>query len=153
MLEEDIVIYNVKRFKSAVMMLVLSVSLAPYAMAAGNASLYDRLGGKQSIKAVVAQFVSNVGDDQRINHYFAKTDLTHLKAMLVDQICEGSGGPCKYKGRDMKTTHKGMALTGADFNALVEDLVKALDKFKVAKQEQDDLLAILGPMQGDIVGQ
>lgn len=153
MLVEDIVIYNFKRFKSVVMMLVLSMSLVPYAIAAGNANLYDRLGGKKSIKAVVAQFVSNVGGDQRINHYFAKTNLTHLKAMLVDQICEGSGGPCKYRGRDMKTTHKGMALTDADFNALVEDLVKALDKFKVAKKEQDDLLVILGPMKGDIVGQ
>ena len=145
--------YNVKRFKPVIMLLVLSVGLAPYVYAAGSASLYDRLGGKKAIKAVVAEFVSNVGGDQRINHYFAKTDLTHLKAMLVEQICEGSGGPCKYKGRDMKTTHKGMALTDADFSALVEDLVKAMDKFKVAKQEQDDLLGILGPMKPDIVGQ
>lgn len=145
--------YNVKRFKPVMMLLVLSVGLVPYGYAAGSASLYDRLGGKKAIKAVVAKFVSNVGGDQRINHYFAKTNLTHLKAMLVDQICEGSGGPCKYKGRDMKTAHKGMGITDADFNALVEDLVKALDKFKVAKQEQDDLLGILGPMKGDIVGQ
>lgn len=145
--------YNVKRFKQVIMLLVLGMGLVPYVYAAGDASLYDRLGGKKAIKAVVAEFVSNVGGDQRINHYFAKTDLTHLKAMLVDQICEGSGGSCTYKGRDMKTTHKGMALTDADFNALVEDLVKALDKFKVAKKEQDDLLGILGPMKPDIVGQ
>ncbi len=144
--------YNVKRFKSLVLLLVLSVGMAPYAFAAAN-SLYERLGGKQAIRAVVAQFVSNVGGDQRINHYFAKTNLTHLKAMLVDQICAGSGGPCKYKGRDMKTAHKGMGISDADFKALVEDLVKALDKFKVAKKEQDDLLGLLGPMKGDIVGQ
>ncbi|HWQ95277.1 MAG TPA: group 1 truncated hemoglobin [Gammaproteobacteria bacterium] len=145
--------YNVKRFKPVIMLLVLSVGLVPYVYAAGSASLYDRLGGKKAIKAVVAEFTSIVGGDQRINHYFAKTDLTHFKAMMVDQICEGSGGPCKYKGRDMKTTHKGMAITDADFNAVVEDLVKALDKFKVAKKEQDDLLGILGPMKPDIVGQ
>ncbi|MEO6697525.1 MAG: group 1 truncated hemoglobin [Gammaproteobacteria bacterium] len=145
--------YNVKRFKSAVMMLVLSVSLVPYAIAAGNASLYDRLGGKKSIKAVVEEFTSNVGGDKRVNHYFAKTDLTHFKAMMVEQICEGSGGPCKYQGRDMKTTHKGMGIADADFNAVVENLVKALNKFKVKKQEQDDLLGILGSMKGDIVGQ
>lgn len=145
--------YNVKRFKQVIMLLVLSVGLVPYVYAAGKASLYDRLGGQKAIKAVVEEFVGNVGGDPRINHYFAKTDLTHLKAMLVDQICEGSGGPCKYKGRDMKTTHHGMAITDADFDALVEGLVKALDKFKVAKKEQDDLLGILGPMKGDIVGQ
>ncbi len=145
--------YNVKRFKSAVMMLVLSVSLVPYAIAAGNASLYDRLGGKKAITAVVEEFTSNVGGDKRVNHYFAKTDLTHFKAMMVDQICEGSGGPCKYVGGDMKTVHRGMAITDADFNAVVENLVKAMDKFKVAKKEQDDLLSILGPMKGDIVGQ
>ena len=73
------------------------------------------------------------------------------KAKLVDQICEASGGPCKYTGKDMKTAHAGMGVTDADFDALVGDLVATLDKFKVPEKEKSELLGALGPMKKDIV--
>lgn len=114
-------------------------------------SLFDRLGGKTAITAVVDEFVANVAADKAINKFFAKADIKKLKGNLVDQICAATGGPCKYTGKDMKTAHKGMKVTEADFNALVGDLVKALDKFKVGKTEKDELLGALGGMKGDIV--
>lgn len=119
-------------------------------------SLYDRLGGKKAISAVVDQFVANVANDKRINKFFAdaasdKKRLAAFKNKLVDQICEASGGPCKYTGKDMKTAHAGMGISDADFNALVEDLVAALDKFNVPEAEKNELLGALGPMKGDIV--
>ena len=113
--------------------------------------LYDRLGGKGGITAVVETFVGNVGGDARINGYFASTDLAKLKVHLVNQICEASGGPCKYSGRTMKQTHAGMGVTDAAFGALVEDLVAALDHHKVGKTEKDELLGALGLMKSDIV--
>ncbi len=121
-------------------------------------SLYTRLGGKKAITAVVDEFVNNCAGDSRINKFFADTAkdpkrLKKFKGNLVDQICQASGGPCKYKGKDMKTAHKGMGITDADFSALVDDLVKALDKFKVGATEKSELLGALGPMKGDIVGQ
>lgn len=114
-------------------------------------SLYDRLGGKTAITAVVDDFVARVAADARINKFFEGTDIKTLKMHLVNQICEASGGPCKYTGRTMKQAHMGMGVSTADFNALVEDLVAALDKFKVGKTEKNQLLSILGPMQKDIV--
>ena len=114
-------------------------------------SLYDRLGGKGAIKAVVETFVGKVGGDKRINGFFASTDLLKLKTHLVDQICKASGGPCKYTGRSMKETHSGMGVHDAAFGALVEDLVSALDHHKVGKTEKDELLSVLGPMKSDIV--
>lgn len=116
-----------------------------------GASLYDRLGGKSAITAVVEQFVANVAADSRINGRFATTDIPRLKGHLVDQVCMASGGPCTYKGRDMKTTHAGMKITNGDFDALVEDLVAALDKFKVPTREKSELLGLLTPMKKDIV--
>jgi len=116
-------------------------------------SLYDRLGGKPAITAVVDDFIGNVAGDTRINKRFATADIPRLKRMLVDQICEASGGPCKYTGASMKDAHKGMKITDAEFNALVEDLVKSLDKFKVPAQEKGELLTALGGMKGDIVNQ
>ena len=119
-------------------------------------SLYSRLGGKKAITAVVDEFVNNCAGDSRISKFFTDTAndparLAKFKTNLVNQICQKSGGPCKYAGKDMKTAHKGMGITDADFTALVEDLVKALDKFKVGATEKNELLAALGPMKGDIV--
>jgi hemoglobin len=130
--------------------------ISPAASIAKDKTLYERLGGKKSITAVVDEFVSRVAMDNRINHFFAQTagDPARMKAFkmnLVDQICQASGGPCKYTGKDMKSAHAGMGIASADFNALVEDLVGALDHFKVGMQEKNDLLGALGPMKSDIV--
>ena len=116
-------------------------------------SLYERLGGKDAITAVVDDFVANVAADNRINKFFARTNIPNLKRNLVDQICQATGGPCTYTGRDMRTAHKGMGITDADFNALVEDLKRSLNKFNVPEKEQGELLGILGPLKPQIVGQ
>jgi hemoglobin len=116
-------------------------------------SLYDRLGGKDAITAVVNEFVANVAADDRIKDFFKNADIPGLKTKLVDQICEASGGPCKYTGKNMKDAHAGMGVKEEHFNALVEDLVKALDKFKVGDKEKGELLAALGGMKPDIVTQ
>ena len=116
-------------------------------------SLYDRLGGKDAITVVIDDFVANVAADKRINARFAKTNIPHLKQMLVDQVCSATGGPCTYTGKNMKDAHKGMKITDADFNALVEDLTQSLDKHNVGAQEKTELLTALGSMKGDIVGQ
>lgn len=116
-----------------------------------EASLYERLGGKDAITAVVDEFVANVAADKAINKFFAGADIPHLKKMLVEQICEATGGPCKYSGMDMKSAHKGMGISNAEFNALVGDLVKALDKFKVPEKEKNELLGALATLKGAIV--
>ena len=116
-------------------------------------SLYDRLGGKEAITVVIDDFVANVAADKRINARFAKTNIPHLKQMLVDQVCSATGGPCTYTGKSMKDAHKGMKITDADFNALVADLTQSLDKHNVGAQEKTELLTALGSMKGDIVGQ
>lgn len=120
-------------------------------------SLYERLGGQPAVAAVVDDFVANVAADNRINHFFTSAagdpeEMKHFKQMLNDQICEATGGGCKYTGKSMPDAHKGMAITDADFTALVEDLKKSLDKLHVGDQEQNELLTALGGLKGDIVG-
>jgi hemoglobin len=124
---------------------------APAKATPAKKSLFERLGGEAAIKAVVDDFVANVAADTRINSFFGGVDIPRLKKLLVEQICAGTGGPCTYTGRDMKTTHKGMGVADKDFNALVEDLDKSLVKFKVPAQEKKELVAILAPMRKDIV--
>ncbi len=114
------------------------------------ASLFDRLGGQDAITAVVDDFVGRCASDGRINGKFARSDIPRVKRMLVDQVCEASGGPRTYTGRNMKETHFGMGVTAGEFDALVEDLVASLN-FNVGETEQGELLGVLGPMKGDIV--
>jgi len=128
-----------------------SLGSTPSGHTAMEKSLYDRLGGKTAITAVVDDFVGRVAADTRINGKFANANIPRLKSMLVDQICQASGGPCAYTGRDMKSTHAGMGVSSSDFDALVGDLVATLNKFKVPEREKNELLGALGPMKGDIV--
>jgi hemoglobin len=126
-------------------------SMEPTTNGTQEKSLYERLGGKPAITAVVDDFVARVAADNRINGKFANANIPRLKTLLVEQICEASGGPCKYTGRDMKTTHAGMGIKGEEFDALVGDLVATLNKFKVPEREKNELLGALGPMKKDIV--
>lgn len=114
-------------------------------------TLYERLGGIDAITAVVEDFRDLVAADDRINLKFQRTDLARLRKMLIDQVCEATGGPCRYNGRGMKEAHAGMKVTNGEFNALVEDLVATLNRFKVPGAEQNELLAILGPLKSEIV--
>jgi hemoglobin len=125
----------------------------PPSTAASNApkSLYERLGGKPAIEAVIDQFIANVGADDRINHRFVYTDFPKLRGHLVDQVCAATGGPCTYKGGDMKSVHENQRIDEAAWTALVEDLIAALDELKVPAQEKGELIGALATMHNDIV--
>jgi hemoglobin len=89
--------------------------------------------------------------DERINFVFAQTELTRFKHLLYTQLCELSGGPCIYDGRDMRTAHAKLPITNAHFNALTEDLYIAFDRVGVGYPLQNQMIALLALMQRDIV--
>ena len=121
-----------------------------------QASLYDRLGGKKAIDMVVNDFIDTVGNDQRIQNpkvsdRLAAIDIDRLKGLVADQVCMATGGPCDYQGKDMHSSHVGLDITNAEFDWVVDDLVKTLNQYKVPDPEQQELLALLAPMRADIV--
>ena len=116
-----------------------------------QASLYDRLGGKEAITAVVDALSANVAADGRINQRFANANIKRFKAQMVDLLCEASGSPCKYKGMDMQTVHAGMKISEAEFMAVAESAAKTLDSFKVPAAEKAEVMNLLASMKGDIV--
>ena len=141
---------------SVLLALLIAFTACGTTPAPTKASLYDRLGGKKAIDMVVNDFVDTVGSDPRIKNQkvadrLAAIDIDNLKRLVSDQVCMAAGGPCKYTGRDMKTTHQDLGITEAEWNYVVDDLVKTLNKYKVPDQEQQELLALLGPMKTDIV--
>jgi hemoglobin len=119
-------------------------------------SLYKRLGGREGIAIVVDDFTANMAADSRVNARFKDikpADLQKFRSNLADQICDVTGGPCSYLGKDMKAAHAGMKITDDEWNATVENLVKALDKNNVPAGSKQELLGLLGGMKKDIVGQ
>jgi len=134
-----------------VTMLCVGVALTG-AAAAQEPSLCQRLGGPSAIATVVDNFTHKLAQDERVNKKLARSDAqrlrTNVKAYLgVATHCAGA----TYTGRSMKHAHKNMAVTEGEFNATVEDLVQTLDEAKVPEKEKNELLALLGPLQKDIV--
>ena len=125
---------------------------APAAMAApAPAGLYQALGEKAGITRLMDDFVNRLVQDPRIGEHFKDVKPAALKESLTDQICSLSGGPCQYKGADMKSVHADMDINKGHFNALVEVLQKAMDGQGIPFAQQNRLLALLAPMHRDII--
>ena len=140
------------------LLFVVTLGLGACASMRGPAelSLYKRLGGREGIRGVVDDFVAALVADSRVNARFKAlkpADVERVKTNISDQICEATGGPCSYLGKDMKTAHRNMRITEAEWNAGVEDLVKALDKRNVSQKDRNELLGLLAPTKNDIVNQ
>lgn len=136
--------------------MTMAAALAGLLMFTGCAteppSLYQRLGGRSAIDAMVLDAIGNIAADTRINQRFAGIGAEQLNKNLVDLICERAGGPCVYTGKDMATAHDGMRIRDEEFDALVEDMVKSMDKFQMPAREKAELLAMLDKMKNAIVG-
>ena len=120
---------------------------------APHRTLYQDLGELQGIESIVNDFLFGLGSDPRIAHHFAEADPERLRSKLVEQFCAESGGGCTYTGDSMKDAHAGMNISHADFNALVEVLIDAMEKNDVSVAAQNRLLQRLAPMHRDIVEQ
>jgi hemoglobin len=114
-------------------------------------TLFAQIGGEAKLRASVDKLVEIMLVDERINFTFAETDLNKFKGLLYDQLCELTGGPCKYTGRDMIESHKKLNTTNEQFNALAEDLYKAFDSQGVPYRVQNRVMALLAPMQPQVV--
>ena len=116
-----------------------------------NRPLFDRLGGKPAIAAVVKEFVATTGSDPRISAFFINADIPRLEAIMVEHICSITGGPCEYKGKSMLESHTGMGVKQEHFDAFMDDLDKTLTKLDVPAREKGEVIAAFNGMQGDIV--
>ncbi|WP_024681589.1 group I truncated hemoglobin [Pseudomonas syringae] len=115
-------------------------------------SLYQDLGQRAGIQRIVEGMLMNIAKDERIVERFRKIDIVRLRDKLVEQLCVEAGGPCRYTGDIMAESHKGQNLTPSDFNALVENLIAAMDTENVPIPAQNRLIARLAPMRGEVLG-
>nr|WP_283184569.1 group 1 truncated hemoglobin [Pseudomonas sp. PMCC200367] len=114
-------------------------------------SLYQALGARLGITRIVEGMLLNIARDERIVERFRKIDIQRLRDKLIEQFCVEAGGPCTYTGDSMAESHKGQNVSRSDFNALVEDLIAAMDDQEIAVPVQNRLIAQLAPMRGEVI--
>lgn len=114
-------------------------------------ALFRDLGGLDGIGRIVDEFMLGLGNDPRIAGHFRETDPQRFRQKLIEQLCAESGGGCTYTGESMQEAHAGRDISHADFNALVEALIDAMEKQDIPVAAQNRLLQRLAPMHQDIV--
>jgi hemoglobin len=134
--------------------LCLLLTMSTGAAAQKQKTLYERLGGYDAIAAVVDDFLGRLTSDHQFDRFFAGHSIDskkHIRQLFIDQLCAATGGPCIYGGRTMKVSHEGLGITEADWAASSKHLVATLNKFKVKKREQDEVIALVSSLKKDIV--
>lgn len=143
------------------MVLLIGALAAPPSFAdhhkAAEKSLFDRLGGLAPISVVVNDFLDLMVPDPELNNNPALAEARkhvpapYLKFHVTAQVCESTGGPCKYTGRSMKESHAHLNITPKEWDRGVTLFKQVLAKHKVPEREQKELLAIFDSTKADIV--
>lgn len=139
---------------AALVLFLLIGSSTAVAQGTSDKSLYQRVGGYDALALVVDDFIGRLVADKRFEKFFvghSEDSTKRIRQHILDQFCAATGGPCIYTGRDMKTTHKGLGISEADWDAAAKHLVASLDKFKVAEKEKGEILAFVTSLKKDIV--
>jgi hemoglobin len=114
-------------------------------------SLYLALGERPGIQKIVEGMLLHVAKDPRIVEFFRRVDIVRVRDKLVEKFCVEAGGPCTYTGDSLAEAHKGMNLSRSDFNALVENLIDAMDDQHIPVPTQNRLIARLAPQRGEVI--
>ncbi|MDO8863304.1 group 1 truncated hemoglobin [Haliea sp. E1-2-M8] len=120
-------------------------------VAPGERTLFERLGGMPGVDRIVAGLLWEIAEDPLVLPLFADTDIERFRNKLVEQLCEVADGPCRYSGDSMTETHRRLGITSAQFNSLVDDLIRAMEREGVPVGAQNALLQRLARMHADIV--
>jgi hemoglobin len=140
--------------RAAFILATLTAGLFAGSAGAQEKSLYQRLGGYDAIAAVTDEFIGRLASDEQEKRFFIgfSTDSKmRIRQLIVDLICKSTGGPCLYSGRDMKTAHAGAGITKSDWDRTLKIFGEVLNKFKVPDKEQQEIAALLTPLEKDIV--
>lgn len=135
---------------SAAALLLTSASFAQ-TVAAKDDQLYRAFGEKPGLVALMDDFMTRLLADPRTGPHFQPANQQRIKEQLVEQFCALGGGPCIYKGADMKSSHANLDIKKSDFHALVEVLQASMDANGIAFRKQGEMLALLAPMNRDII--
>jgi hemoglobin len=117
-------------------------------------SLYLRLGGYDTIAAIVDEFLQKLAEDPRMARFGSAMNLERRKRnrqLTLDYICAVAGGPTLYLGQDMKTAHAGLGISSAEWQIAIEQVERAIAKLGVPDRKGRELIAMFDDVKGEIV--
>lgn len=127
------------------------VLMAACAGAAQEENLFQALGGQEGVNVIVENFIMEIAGDERVIDHFAVSNVERFRSMMREHLCAIADGPCDYTGDSMVDTHVGMGVTEGDFNAIVEDMMAAMNQAGVPIGTQNRLLSRLAELRGEII--
>lgn len=130
---------------------ILSMTLTGCSTLSHQSSLYEQLGKHNGISKLTDAFIAEIQYDKKVLPYFIDSDVARFREKFIEQICMISGGPCTYTGDSMEEVHSGMKINEHHFNALVDDLILAMESISLDVTIQNKLLNLLVPMREDII--
>ena len=119
-----------------------------------NKTLYERLGGYDTIAAIANDLLPRMQADAQLGRFYqhrGEDGLRRSRQILIDFLCSSAGGPLYYTGRDMKVTHKGMKISESDWSAFLGYLNDTLDTLQVPQPERKEVVALMQSTKADIV--
>ena len=138
-------------FKTIFLNLLILVLVGCQTITTDNDSLYKNLGEQKGIAKIVDIFIYEIGETEQVLHHFEDTDIDRFREKQIEHLCILTGGPCQYTGDDMLKVHQGMNITEADFNAITNAMIRALDKAGISLSDRNRLLAIIAAMHSEVV--
>ena len=139
----------------ALCLAVLALILArTSAQSKSEKSLYQRIGGYDVIASVVDDWFARQAKDQRFTRFLAVRSITSRRKgrqQVVDFLCEATGGPCFYSGKDMRTAHAGLGITEDVWQGQIDYLIEALDKCKVPAKEKQEFVDVVSSFRSAVV--
>ena len=147
-------IFTLRKVGLSTLTLIMVLSAVSIFAQKSSGSLYQRLGGYDALAAVTDDFIGRLAADKDLARFFtgaSDDSKKRIRQLVLDQLCQATGGPCLYIGRDMKTSHKGLGITEKDWDTSAKHLAATLDKFSVPKKEHDEVIAAVSKLKKDIV--
>jgi hemoglobin len=142
-------VQTAKHFITGAVLLVLSACTA----VKPEKNLYQALGEYAGIETIVHELIVIIATDERVKPRYKGVNMKRFKQGLSDYICMLADGPCKYQGDSMQQVHAGHFYTNTEFNAIVDNLILAMEKRSIPVATQNRLLKRLAPSYKDIVYQ
>jgi hemoglobin len=145
-----------KQLSRSIAAIVFSLSSFVGSAAGKDPNLYQRLGGYDAIAAVTDDFLGRLKADEKLGRFFiglSDDSEGKLRQHVIDLICVNTGGPCTYTGRTMLVSHKGLGITKQDWDRMLGCFGETMKKFNVPQKEQEEIGAIVAPLEKDIVEQ
>lgn len=145
----NLTLFSCLKLKSCFVLCLLVVLVS--ACATRQDSLYEQLGGEVKVARIADYFIDEIQYDKRILSFFLESNIDRFREKFIEHLCAHTDGPCTYTGDDMVRVHTGMNITEADFNRVVELLIKAMSRAGVAHRLQNQVLARFVPMRGEMI--